>query len=104
MKKKFSWSGYANDDPGHQTLQGFLALDVQNSSEYALELITDIQAYLNGEKEQCEGTGNGYAFACQPEGFFLDCLYEGDELTPVIVEYQVALEALKAWITYCQEQ
>ncbi|XOF33136.1 MAG: hypothetical protein ACL93V_14130 [Candidatus Electrothrix sp. YB6] len=104
MKKKFSWSGYTNNDPGHQTLHGFLTLDVQNSPEYALELITNIQAYLNDGKEQCEGTGNGYVFECQPEGLFLDCLYEGDELTPVIVDYQVVLEALKEWITYCQKQ
>ncbi len=98
----FTWPGYDDTDPGHRTLQGFLVMDVQYAPERAEEILADIQAYRNGEKEDFDGSGNGYEFECLPEGFFIDSLYEGDELTPVTVDYQTVETALSEWGRYCR--
>lgn len=101
-QETFTWQGYDNNSPAHQTLQGFLVLDVQYSSRYADELHAGIAAYRQGELPQFAGCGNGYEFECRPEGFFIDCLYEGDPLTPVIVEYDTVLQALSEWSQRCK--
>lgn len=100
----FTWPGYDDSDPGHRTLQGFLVLDVQYDPGYADEMLADIQAYRKGGRRVFEGSGNGYEFECHPEGFFIDCLYEGDELTPVTVDYPTVETALTEWARYCRQK
>ena len=99
----FSWPGYDDTDPAHRTLQGFLVLDVQYAPEHAERMLKDIQAYRQGKKQEFEGSGNGYEFECHPEGFFIDSLYEGDELTPVTVDYDTVETALQAWLQHCRQ-
>lgn len=99
----FTWRGYNENLPAHRTLQGFLAMDVQYSSRHADELHAGIQAFLQGKRKRFDGSGNGYEFECRPDGLFIDCLYEGDPLTPVIVEYNTVLQALAEWSQMCKE-
>lgn len=102
-QERFSWQGYDENLPSHRTLQGFLVLDVQYSSQYADELHTGIQAYLQNNSMTFNGSGNGYEFECRPEGLFINCLYDGDPLTPVIVEYETVLQALSEWSLMCKK-
>lgn len=99
----FTWRGYDASLPAHRTMQGFLVMDVQYSSRHADELIAGIEAYRQGKQNQFDGSGNGYEFECRPEGLFIDCLYEGDPLTPVIVEYSTVLQALIEWSQMCKK-
>lgn len=101
-QETFTWQGYDEHSPAHQTMQGFLVLDVQYSSRYADELHAGIVAYRQGALPQFGGCGNGYEFACRPDGLHIDCLYEGDPLTPVTVEYDTALRALSEWSQWCK--
>jgi hypothetical protein len=100
----FAWPGYDDGDPGHRTLQGFLVIDVQYAPEHADAMLADIQAYRRGDRTAFEGSGNGYEFECRPEGLFIDALYEGDELTPVTVDYQTVETALTEWGRYCRQR
>jgi hypothetical protein len=100
----FTWPGFDGADPGHRTLQGFLVLDVQYAPERSDEMLANVQAYRRGDRSVFEGSGNGYEFECRPEGFFLDSLYEGDELTPVTVDYKTVEIALSAWGRYCRQR
>ncbi|MBS0587222.1 hypothetical protein [Nitrosomonas sp.] len=99
----FTWRGYDENSAAHRTLQGFLVMDVQYSSQHADELHSGIQEYRNGKRKAFDGSGNGYEFECHPEGLFIDCLYEGDPLTPVTVEYDTVLRALTEWSEMCKE-
>lgn len=100
-RESFTWTGYDGNQPAHRALQGFLALDVQYSSALADELHAKIQAYRQGRSKQLDGCGNGYEFECRPEGFYINCLYEGDPITPVIIEYDTVLQALLQWSQMC---
>jgi hypothetical protein len=103
QEERFTWRGYDENRPAHRTLQGFLVLDVQYSSAFADELCTAIQTYMQDNSKPFDGCGNGYEFECRPEGLFIDCLYEGDPLTPVIVEYDTVLQALCEWSEMCRK-
>lgn len=98
----FTWAGFDQKNKAHQTLMGFLLLDVQYSSQYADELKADINAYRSGTRTSFDGSGNGYEFECLPEGFYINCLYEGDALTPVTIDYQTVEKALSEWGEYCR--
>lgn len=98
----FHWSGYDANVPGHQVLLDYLVLDVQYSSRHADELLDGIRAYQRGGVEPLDGSGNGYEFECRPDGFWIDCLYEGDPLTPVLLDYATVLLALSEWSQYCR--
>lgn len=98
----FQWAGYDANVPAHRVLLDFLVLDVQYSSRHADELHAAVQAWRQGAGEPLEGSGNGYEFECRPEGFWIDCLYEGDPLTPVLVDYATLLQALGEWSQHCQ--
>ena len=100
--ESFAWPGYDANDPAHQTLQGFLVLDIQYSPEYAQAFLAELRRYRRGETATHEGSGNGYYFECRPAGLYLECLYDGDRLTPVTVPYAVAEEALEGWAAYCE--
>lgn len=102
-QETFTWRGYDENSPAHRTLQGFLVMDVQYSSRHADELRDEIQAYRDDKRKEFDGSGNGYEFECRPEGLFIDCLYEGDPLTPVTVEYSTVLQALTEWSQMCKK-
>ncbi|MAY15697.1 MAG: hypothetical protein CMI06_10200 [Oceanospirillaceae bacterium] len=100
--ENFRWSSY-DASPAHQALQGFLVLDVQHSATQAEELITGIRRYTTGKIKEFSGCGNGYEFECNAEGFLLDCLYPGDNLTPVTLPFPLVLTALEEWAAYCRQ-
>ncbi|MDH5178960.1 MAG: hypothetical protein OEZ39_07760 [Gammaproteobacteria bacterium] len=104
MSEEFVWNGYEASNPAHRTLHGFLVLDVQYDAELAAEILTGIQAFRRGDNMEYEGSGNGYEFECRPEGFYIDCLYEGDDLTPVLIDYLTVETALGEWYAYCVQQ
>jgi len=87
--------------PAHQVLNGFLVLDVQYSEEHAAYLEAGIQAFISGENECFEGSGNGYEFTCTKDGFEVECHYP-DHLTPICIEYDLVLEGLSVWREMCQ--
>jgi hypothetical protein len=93
----FIWPGFDPASPGHKTLRSFLVLDIQASEEFAREFGQGIKAYQNRQQANYAGSGNGYEFACRSEGMYFDCLYDGDPLTPVVVDYATVLTALAAW-------
>ena len=100
-QERFTWQGYDEKNVSHRTLQGFLVTDVQYSPRHAENLRNGIQDYLRGINKEFNGSGNGYEFSCNPEGFFIDALYDGDPLTPTVVDYCVVIQALKEWTEYC---
>lgn len=102
-QERFTWQGYDGNSPAHRTLQGFLVMDVQYSSASADEMYSKIKAYTQGVLAQFDGCGNGYEFECRPEGLYLDCLFAGDSLTPVTVEYASVLQALSEWSAMCRK-
>jgi hypothetical protein len=93
----FTWTGFDQESAGHKTLRSFLVLDIQGSEQFAREFVQGIKAYQNQQQANYGGSGNGYEFACRPEGVYFDCLYDGDSLTPVVVDYATVLTALAAW-------
>ena len=99
----FTWSNFDQTSPKHQALHGFLVLDVQYSSKHANEIRAGIKAYRSKQRNAFEGSGNGYEFECQPQGFYLNGLYEGDPLTPVTIDYPTTEQALSEWADYCQK-
>lgn len=103
-QESFTWQGYDENDASHRTLQGFLVTDVQHSPRFAESLRNGIQDYLRGIHKEFNGSGNGYEFACNPEGFFIDSLYDGDPLTPTVVDYCVVIQALLEWTDYIAAQ
>ena len=99
----FTWPNFNEKNPEHQTLHGFLVLDVQYSPQHAEEILAGIKAYRANKRSSFEGSGNGYEFECQVTGFYLDSLYEGDPLTPVTIDYATTELALREWANYCQK-
>lgn len=93
----FTWPGFDPESAGHKTLKNFLVLDIQESEEFASEFGQGIRAYQSHQRTSYGGSGNGYEFACRPEGVYFDCLYDGDPLTPVVVDYLTVQTALAAW-------
>ncbi len=98
---EFTWPGFDPESAAHKTLRSFLVLDIQGSEEFANEFGQGIDAYRNHQQTNYAGSGNGYEFACRPEGMYFDCLYDGDPLTPVVVDYATVLSALGAWRARC---
>lgn len=97
----FTWPGFDLENAGHKTLKSFLVLDIQESEEFASEFGQGITVYQNRQRASYAGSGNGYEFACRPEGVYFDCLYDGDSLTPVVVDYATVRTALEAWCQRC---
>ena len=98
---EFTWPGFDPESAGHKTLRSFLVLDIQGSEAFANDFGQGINAYQNRQQTNYAGSGNGYEFACRPEGVYFDCLYDGDPLTPVVVDYVTVLTALGAWRAHC---
>lgn len=99
----FTWQGYDEKLAAHRALQDFLLLDVQYSSQHADELRAAIEEYSLGSRKEYEGSGNGYEFECQPDGLLIECLYEGDANTPVVIDYPTILQVLADWSVMCGE-
>ncbi len=98
---EFTWPGFDPQNPGHQTLRSFLVLDIQSSEAFASEFGQGIAAFQNGARASYAGAGNGYEFACHPEGMHFAGLYDADPLSPVVLDYATVLAALDAWCAHC---
>ena len=99
----FTWKGYDENDASHRILQGFLLTDVQYSPRHAENIRFGIQDYLRGIHKEFSGRGNGYLFSCNPEGFFIDSLLDGNPLTPTVLDYCEVIQALVEWTAHCDQ-
>lgn len=56
----FNWPGQRSEDPAHRRVDEFLTFDIQQSPEWARELIEKTEAIANGELQTWERNGNAF--------------------------------------------
>lgn len=87
----FHWSDQQPDNPAHEMLVAFLTMDIQQSQEWATELLNQIEAVKSGQLPQWERLGNAFHLEISNQGVLIrDCVDETSQ------EQQVSLEELHA--------
>ena len=98
----FHWPGERADDPAHIRVAEFLTFDIQQSPEWARELIEKIEAIANGELQTWERNGNAFYLQLSANGASIEDTV--DETSPVqTVSLDEFRTAVLAWSEHIEK-
>ena len=93
----FNWSGQRSQDPAHRRVAEFLTIDIQQSPQWARELMEKIEAIEAGELDSWERNGNAFYLELSPDGAAIeDAVDETSAIQRVSLDEFRA--AVLAWI------
>ena len=76
------------------TVESFLELDIQASTESADDLIAVVDRIASGSLQNWEATGNAFAVVLSRDGVSIDCIWGDDNCTLGLADFR---ESLVAW-------
>jgi hypothetical protein len=95
----FYWQDRRSPDPAHDRVIEFLVMDIQNSPEWATDLLTQIEAVQSGALSHWQRLGNAFSLELSEQGATLEDLVDETGLTHT-VSLKELHSAVTAWITH----
>ena len=94
--KPFQWPGKRSDDPAHDMLAAYLALDIQHNPEWADELTDRVADVKSGKLPAWERIGNAYRLELAGRRALIEDLVD-EESPPQEVTLEDFSLAVSAW-------
>ncbi len=95
----FRWLGQREKDPAHERVVAFLVMDIQQSPQWAEELLKQVDAVASGALPTWERIGNAYRLELSANGALIEDLV--DETSPA---YRVPLAEFRAAVSAWSER
>jgi hypothetical protein len=98
-RTEFSWSSQQVDNPAHQIVVEFLVMDIQNSPEWARDLLSKIDEVRTNKLSKWERNGNAFCVELEAGKAIIEDLVDEDrEIQSLPLEE--FREAVLAWVNY----
>jgi hypothetical protein len=99
-KAAFNWLGKQEQNPAHDMVAEFLVIDIQNSPEWAKELLDKIDDVQTGKLSQWERIGNAFCLELFPDKAIIEDIID-ENREPQSLSLEEFSCAVLAWLELC---
>lgn len=97
----FTWPGQRQDDPCHCRLAEFLVMDVQQSPEWAKDLLDKTALVQSGSLDKWERIGNAFCLSLSSEGAKIEDLVD-ENSSPKRITLDEFYQAVRMWLQHIE--
>lgn len=100
----FAWPGRLHDNPAHDLIAAYLAIDIQKSPQWAEELLQKTREVKSGQISSWERIGNAYCLRLFPDHVEIEEDYAEKPGEAVKIPIDAFEAAATAWREFVSRQ